>query len=102
MAVAEGTDLEVEVVNYHKKAERPDRVMLERIVAVLQDPVEDLVRKDSRFKKLGLDPADYVDNPEAVVDLLAREPLLIQRPVLVRGKKAIIGRPRDRVEPFLS
>jgi len=94
--------LEVEVVNYHKKAERPDRATLQGLVEALEDPVEDLVRKDSRFKKLELNPDDYVGSGEAVVDLLQEQPLLLQRPILLRGKKAIIGRPRDRVEPFLS
>lgn len=102
MAVAEGEGLEIEIVNYHKKAERPDRATLEKLVGAIEDPVEDLVRKDSRFKKLELKPDDYVANPEAVIELLVEQPLLLQRPVIVRGKKAIIGRPRDRVGPFLS
>ena len=70
-------------------------------MAILEDPVEELVRKDSRFKKLGLDPADYVDQPAAVVELLSQHIALMQRPVLVRGERAIIGRPKDRVEPFV-
>lgn len=102
MAVAEGKGLEIEVVNYHKKAERPDRTTLQKLVEAIEDPVEDLVRKDSRFKKLELNPDDYVGDPDAVVDLLVEQPLLLQRPVIVRGKKAIIGRPRERVDPFLS
>ncbi|MEM9693971.1 MAG: ArsC/Spx/MgsR family protein [Myxococcota bacterium] len=102
MAVAEGTELEVNVVHYAKKAERPSREMLQQLVTAIEDPVEDLVRKDSKFKKLGLDPDDYVGNPEAVVDILEQHAALLQRPVLLRGKKAIIGRPRDRVEPFLA
>lgn len=102
LAVAEGKGLEIDVVNYHKKAERPDRATLEKLVEALEDPVEDLVRKDSRFKKLELNPEDYVGKASAVVDLLVEQPLLLQRPVILRGKKAIIGRPRERVEPFLS
>lgn len=94
--------MEIEVVNYHKKAERPDRATLQKLVEAIEDPVEDLVRKDSRFKKLELNPDDYVGDPDAVVDLLVEQPLLLQRPVIVRGKKAIIGRPRERVDPFLS
>ena len=90
------------VVNYHKKAERPDRATLENLVAALEDAPEDLVRKDSRFKKLELTAEDYVGKPKAVVDLLVGQPSLLQRPVLLRGKKAIIGRPRERVEPFCS
>ena len=71
-------------------------------MAVLEDPVEDLVRKDSHFEKLGLNPDDFVGNPQAVVDILVAQPRLLQRPVLARADKAIIGRPRDRVAAFLS
>lgn len=85
-----------------KKAERPDRAALELLVAAIEDPVEDLVRKDSVFKKLGLDADDYVGNPAAVVDVLEKHPALLQRPVIVRGGRAIIGRPRDRVPVFLG
>ena len=80
----------------------PDRQALETIVASLEDPVEDLVRKDSKFKKLGLDPDHYVDNPDAVIDILLKHKQLLQRPVLVKGKKAIIGRPNARIVKFLS
>ena len=84
------------------KANRPDRATLERLVSILDGPVEDLVRKDSKFKKLGLDAADYVGNAQAVVDVLEKHGELLQRPVIVRGNKAIVGRPRDRVPAFLS
>lgn len=88
--------------------QRPDEQTLRGIVERLEDPVEDLVRKDSQFKKLGLDADDYVGDPEAVIDVLVRYPRLLQRPVLVRGDKAIIGRPlgdakaKDRVAHFLA
>ncbi len=71
-------------------------------MAKLVDPVEDLVRKDSHFSKLGLDAADYVGNAEAVIDLLVQQPRLLQRPIVVKGDKAIIGRPKDRVAQFLT
>ncbi len=80
----------------------PDRETLEHIVSILEDPVEDLVRKDSQFKKLELNPDDYVGNPEAVVDLLVERKALLQRPVVVAGTKAIIGRPKERIRELLS
>ncbi len=89
-----------DVVLYIK--DPPDRATLEAIVAGLEDPVEDLVRKDSKFEKLGLDPEDYVDDPEAVVEVLLAHKQLMQRPVLVKGDKAIIGRPKSRVGEFLA
>lgn len=100
MAVAGELGVEHEVILYIKTP--PDRATLERIVDGLEDPVEDLVRKDSKFKKLELDPADYVKNPEAVIEILLKHKQLLQRPVLVKGRKAIIGRPKDRIYGFLA
>lgn len=82
--------------------EPPDRKTLEHIVSILEDPVEDLVRKDSKFKKLELNPDDYVDNPEAVVDIILQHKALMQRPVVIKGNKAIIGRPKGRIAELLG
>ena len=89
-----------QVILYIK--EPPGREDLEHLVACLEDPVEDLVRKDSKFKALGLNPDDYVGNPDAVVEILLKHKQLLQRPVLVRDNHAIIGRPKQRIVEFLS
>jgi arsenate reductase (glutaredoxin) len=91
--------VDAEVVEYLKTP--LDRAALQDLVAKLDDPVEDLVRKDSFFKQLGLEPADHT-TPEAVIDLLLEHPRLLQRPILVKGDRAIIGRPKDRVPTFLT
>ena len=67
----------------------------------LDGPVADLVRKDSVFAKLGLDEADY-QSPDAVVELLVKHPKLMQRPVVMTAKGAVIGRPKDRVTELLD
>ena len=106
MAVAAEAGVALDVVLY--MSDRPDRDTLQGIVERLEDPVENLVRKDSQFSKLGLDPDDYVGNPAAVVDVLLQYPRLMQRPVLVKGDRAIIGRPlgdmkaKDRLAEFLG
>lgn len=92
--------MEHEVVLYIKTP--PGRKTLETIVAGLEDPVEDLVRKDSKFKKLELNPDDFVGNPEAVIEILLKHKQLLQRPVVVKGRKAIIGRPKARIAEFLA
>jgi len=78
-----------------------DRAALLDLIGKLEDPPADLVRKDGFFKGLGLDAADFT-TPDAVADLLAEHPRLMQRPVLVRGDRAVIGRPKDRVAAFLA
>ena len=99
MAVAEEQHVDIDVVEYMKQ--NPTHDELAAIAAKLEDPVADMVRKDSQFKKLELDADDYVD-ADTVVELLVRYPRLIQRPILVRDDKAIIGRPKDRIAPFLN
>ena len=82
-----------EVVQYLKKP--LTRAELLDLIGKLDDPPADLVRKDGFFKGLKLNPDDYT-TPEAVADLIVEHPRLMQRPVLVRGERAIIGRPKDR------
>jgi arsenate reductase (glutaredoxin) len=91
--------LDADVVEYLKTP--LDRAGLKDLISKLEDPVEDLVRKDAYFQQLGLD-ADGYTSPDAVIELLAEHPRLMQRPVLVRGDRAIIGRPKDRVPEFLA
>jgi len=67
---------------------------------MLEGPVADLVRKDKRFKELGLNPADYTDK-KAVVALVLEHPGLMQRPIVIRGKRAIIARPPEKLEALL-
>jgi arsenate reductase len=100
LAVVKDLGIEAEIVQYLKTP--PDKETLEKIIGMLEDPVEDLVRKDAKFQKLGLDPAAYVGNPKAVVDVLLKHKELMQRPVIVKGNKAIIGRPKDKAERFLQ
>ena len=98
---ADAAGVDYEVVKYMLVAQRPDRATLETLVSQLEDPVTDLVRRDANFRKLGLTDAD-VATAEQVVDVLAEHGELLQRPVLVRDGVAIIGRPKDRVAPFLA
>ncbi len=100
MTVAKELGVEQEVILYIK--EPPGKEELESIISKLEDPVEDLVRKDSKFKKLELNPDDFVGNPKAVVEILVKHKQLLQRPVLVMGDKAIIGRPKSKIVDFLS
>jgi arsenate reductase len=91
-------EIDVDVVEYLHAP--PDRAALERIVGAISDPPEALVRKDKRFKELGLDAADYTTK-KAVVDLLLEHPELMERPVVFRGERAVIARPSERVLELL-
>lgn len=95
----EAADVEASVVQYLK--EPLDRQQLLDLIEKLEDPPAELVRKDGFFTDQGL-VADHYVTPEAVADLLVEHPRLMQRPVLVKDGRAIIGRPKDRVDAFLA
>ena len=88
-----------EVVEYLKTP--PDRATLERFLALLAGPPADLVRKDKRFAELGLQAGDYTTR-EQVVGLLLEHPELMERPVVIRGDRAVIARPSERVLDLLD
>ena len=102
-AVEVAADLGVPVTErrYLLKAERLDRDEIVELAGMLEDPVTDLVRRDANFTKLGLTDAD-VASVEQVADVLDEHFALLQRPIIIRDGRAIIGRPKDRVAPFLS
>jgi arsenate reductase len=97
--IAEELGVDAEIVLYLKTP--PDAATLQAIIAKLEDPVTDLVRRDSMWTKLGLTDADAA-TPEQVVALLVKHKQLLQRPVVMTATKAIIGRPKDRVRELLS
>lgn len=99
MRIAEELGVDAEIVLYLKTP--PDADTLRSIIAKLDDPVTDLVRRDSMWTKLGLTEADAA-TADQVVALLVKHKQLLQRPVVVTTKKAIIGRPKERVRELLG
>lgn len=98
MSIAQELGVDVEVVLYIKTP--PDETTLRAIIAKLEDPVTDLVRRDSLWKKLGLTDDD-VRTVDQVVAVLVKHKQLLQRPIVVTPTHAIIGRPKERVRELL-
>lgn len=91
--------IDCDIVEYLKQP--LDRATLERFIDVLPGTPADLVRKDKRFKELGLDEGDYVTR-EQVVAVLLKHPELMERPVVIRGRRAVIARPSEKVADILD
>jgi arsenate reductase len=91
--------VEAEVVDYLRHP--LDAAALRDLLDRLEDAPTDLVRRDAHFAELGLTDAD-VETRAQVVAVLVDHPRLLQRPVLVKGDRAIIGRPKERVAAFLA
>ena len=98
MRIAQDLGVAADIVLYMKTP--PDAAALRLIIAKLEDPVTDLVRRDANFAKLGLTDAD-VATEDQVVDILGKHKALLQRPLVVTANAALIGRPKDRVTALL-
>ena len=98
MELLHSRDVEFDIIEYLKKP--PTRETLEQIIDMLDGPAADLVRKDKRFKELGLNADNYAEK-KTVVALLTKHPELMQRPIVIRGKRAIIARPPEKLATLL-
>lgn len=97
LKAAADAGVELEVRQYLKQLLSRDE--LRHLLAKLEDAPSELVRRDPKFEELGLTDDD-VQTAEQVVDVLTEHPELMQRPVIVHGDRAIIGRPKSRVPQF--
>jgi arsenate reductase len=98
LALLEQRSLGLEIIDYVRNPPTPGA--LRELVAKLGCRVADLVRTDEpeyrAFIANGGQPTDA-----ALLDLLAREPRLLQRPIVEIGERAVIGRPPERVLDIL-
>lgn len=91
---------EVTVVEY--LTDPPGRGTLEAVVAALPGEPGDLVRRDGRFRELGIDPA-VLGTAAGVVEVLLAHPELMERPVVVADDgRARICRPPETVLELLE
>ena len=66
-----------------------------------REPLQVIRTKEAVFKELGLSAQD--DRPRGEwLALMAAHPILIERPILMRGERAVIGRPPERVDEILD
>lgn len=98
LAILEESGADFEIVEYLKTP--LDRATLERLLDQLQGEASELVRKDARFRELGLD-ATACEDREAVIALLLERPELLQRPIASDGSRAVIARPSERIAELL-
>jgi arsenate reductase len=87
-------DEKVTLVEYLKTPPTLDE--LEQLHALLGVPARWMIRdNEAPYRELGLADASLSD--DALLQAIAAHPILLQRPIVVRGKRAVIGRPPENV-----
>ncbi|AVJ56139.1 arsenate reductase (glutaredoxin) [Idiomarina sp. OT37-5b] len=97
LALIEERGAQPTVVEYLKTP--PNAAELTRILELLQLQPKQLMRtKEDLYKELGL--ADVDDN-DTLITAMVNNPKLIERPIVINGDKAVIGRPPENVLDIL-
>jgi arsenate reductase len=78
----------------------PSKAEVEKLIDLLGGDAKDLIRDgEPEFKTLGKRKAEL--GKADIAKAIARHPVLLQRPIVVAGKRAAIGRPPEAVLPLL-
>ena len=90
--------MEFERVNYYEQRLSADE--LRELIGKLGISPRGLLRKGEQiYRDLNLGKRELPD--DELIDLMVENPDLIQRPIVVRGKKAVLGRPPENVQELL-
>jgi len=98
LQIIEEAGVDVEIIRYL------DTPLTELEIAKLQSklrfrsPRQMMRTGESIYKELGL---KTVDNQAALIKAMAGHPKLIERPIVVKGERAIMGRPPENVRKLL-
>ena len=98
LALLRERGLEPEIVLYLESP--PSEAGLEELLDMLGMPARDLMRrKEAPYRELGLDDPSLTR--AELVAAMASHPVLIERPIVVSGTRAAIGRPPEKVLEIL-
>jgi arsenate reductase len=83
--------------------ETPSRSELERVLGLLglgDDPRVMMRTGEPVYRELGLGDASV--GRDQLFDAMVANPILIERPIVIRGDRAVIGRPPEKLLELLS
>lgn len=89
LAILEKSGKEFEVIHYLEQI--PTKKELKAILKLLNRTAEALVRKNEPIWKENFKGKTLTE--DAILEALISYPKLIERPIVIHGKKAVIGRP---------
>jgi arsenate reductase len=96
--ILEERGIRADYIRYLETA--PSRADLEDVLIKLgtDDPGDIIRTKEPIYVELGLDSADR----DHLLDAMAANPILIQRPIVIHGGRAVVARPPERLLELLD
>ena len=99
MQILNDLNVEYEIVDYLNNPPSADE--LESLAIKMGVKARDFIRtKEAVFKELDLQP--HLDDDTFMFQKMSENPKLIERPIIVKGERAVLGRPPNKVEQLLN
>ncbi len=90
--------IEPEIYDYIKEGIDPDE--LARVIRMSGQPLKDFIRRNEKvYKELGLKDKELT--VEEFARIAAEHPKLLERPIVVKGDKAVLARPAEKIDEIL-
>ena len=99
MQILNDSNVEYEIVDYLNNPPSADE--LESLAIKMGVKARDFIRtKETVFKELNLQP--HLDDEHFMFQKMSENPKLIERPIVIKGERAVLGRPPEKVEDLLN
>ncbi|MCB4797609.1 arsenate reductase (glutaredoxin) [Neotamlana laminarinivorans] len=97
LQILEESGKEFKVVKYLE--DTPSEEKLKEIIELLGIKPLELVRKNEAIWKENFKDKELSDSE--IISALAKFPKLIERPIVINGKKAVVGRPPENISTII-
>ena len=99
MQILNDLNVEYEIVDYLNNPPSADE--LQSLAIKMGVKARDFIRtKEAVFKELNLQ--SHLDDEHFMFQKMSEYPKLIERPIVVKGERAVLGRPPNNVEKLLN
>jgi len=91
--------VDYEIIDYLNNPPSADE--LKSLAIKMGVKARDFIRtQEAVFKELNLQPR--LDDDRVMFQKMSENPKLIERPIVVKGDKAVLGRPPEKIRAFLE
>ena len=98
MELLENKNIDANVVKYLEQT--PTKEQLKDVLSKLKITAKELLRTgEDVYKELNLKD---INDEETLIEIMTKNPILIERPIIIKGDKAVIARPIENLEDLLK
>ena len=99
MQILNDLSVDYEIIDYLNNPLTADE--LQSLAHKMGINARDFIRtKETVFKDLDLQP--HLDDDAHLFQKMFENPKLVERPIIVKGDRAVLGRPPEKIKEFLS